>query len=505
MAGQTQHEKAKTKAGPIRRLAAGVLGFALLAGVTFLAVQQIFGPGPETVPETETAGEEGSFFEDGDGKERVDVTGLQVARDAKDHRLLPPITGDGSFYDALLGLETGAEEQKTVIVLHLGDSHIAADRITGELRRRLQAEFGDAGRGLMMPGFPFPYYKAPGFSFEKTGDWQAANSLREDGVYGITGVSLSANAPDAQLTLKAEKPFDSAEVSFLAGPGQGKAVIMQGEQRQTVDTNAAEQSVLRVPVGGGRGLSISPTGEGKITLLGISTHQAEPGLRYVNLGIPGASALTTRRWNDQLVAQDLKALSPQLVVLGYGTNEGFQDGLNIEAYREAYEGLIGKIKQVLPNATLMILGPTDGAKLPAYAKFEEAITLRCAPLTSGEIQRYDDFLESKSDALARWYPPPKLQKVREVLKETAEEHGALYMDLSEVMGGPCSIRRWILAEPRMALPDHVHLSDLGAAKVGKVIFEKLMSDYQIYRNTPPNRTGSVSEADGAAAPAEPGQ
>ncbi|ODA67482.1 hypothetical protein A7A08_01514 [Methyloligella halotolerans] len=496
MAGQTQHESDRPRAGRIRGIVAAVLGFALLTAVTFLAVQQIFGPATEVAAPD---GENG-YFDNGNGGERVDVTGLQVARDAKDHRLLPPVTGDGSFYDALLGLETG-KGHETVTVLHLGDSHIAADRITKDIRSRLQARFGDAGRGLMMPGFPFPYYRAEGVTFDKTGDWQAANSLTDDGAYGITGVSLSASSPDATLSLSADKPYQSAEVSFLVGPGQGKAVIGEGDQRQTVDTQAADRGVLRVSVGGGKSLSIAPTGEGKITVLGIATGQDTPGIRYVNLGIPGASVLTTRRWSDRLVAQDLEALSPQLVVVGYGTNEGFQDGLDMEAYRAEYEGLIAKIRSSLPNATLLILGPTDGAKLPTYAKFDDALSLRCAPLTSGEISRYDEFLSGKSDALARWYPPPKLAEVRKVLKETAEKQGALYLDLEEVMGGPCSIHRWAQSEPALALPDHVHLSDLGSEKIAQAIVDDLMDGYQTYRNTPPP-TGRVGETD-AAAPAEP--
>ncbi len=502
MAGQTQHEIAGPKAegGRIRRLAAVALGFLLLTAVTFLAVQQIF----DSRTEIATTEEEGGFFDEPAGGERVDVSGLQVAREGKDHRLLPPITGDGSFYDALLALESG-KTLDPVTILHLGDSHIAADRITRDVRKLLQARFGDAGRGLMMPGFPFDYYRAEGVSFEKTGEWQASNSLNEDGAYGLTGVSLSASSPDARLTLNAEKPFDKAVVSFLAGPGQGQAVILQGEQRQTVDTNAAERSVVRVEVGAGQTLSISPVGGGRVTVLGIGLEQDEAGIRYVNLGIPGASVLTTRRWDDRLVAQDLEALSPQLVVLGYGTNEGFQDGLDMEAYRAAYEGLVAKIKQAVPNATVLILGPMDGARLPAYAKFDDAISLRCAPLTSGEITRYDAYLEGKSDALARWYPPPKLSAVREVLKETAEKQGALYLDLEEAMGGPCAIHRWALAEPPLALADHVHLSDLGSERIAQAIFDKLMDGYQLYRNTPPVQTGSASDADGAAAPAETGQ
>ena len=133
-----------------------------------------------------------------------------------------PHTGKlANFYNALAGVEAGTA-RSPVTVLHLGDSHIASDRITGEVRRLMQARFGDAGRGLMMPGFPFPYYKAPGFEFEKIGEWTAANGLTDEGVYGISGVSLTSMSPDATLVLTSTgAPFASAEVLLLKAPGNG--------------------------------------------------------------------------------------------------------------------------------------------------------------------------------------------------------------------------------------------------------------------------------------------
>lgn len=47
-------------------------------------------------------------------------------------------------------------------------------------------------------------------------------------------------------------------------------------------------------------------------------------LRYVSFGLPGATARVMTRWNKSLVRDELKALMPDLIVLGYGTNEGFK-------------------------------------------------------------------------------------------------------------------------------------------------------------------------------------
>ncbi len=132
--------------------------------------------------------------------EAVETASVQGVRETA--HVTPHASKLAPLYGALVKVESGAAAAP-VTILHLGDSHIASDRITGEVRRLLQARFGDAGRGLMMPGFPFPYYKAPGFSFEKTGKWTAADSLNEDGAYGITGVSLAGSGADAVLKLPA--------------------------------------------------------------------------------------------------------------------------------------------------------------------------------------------------------------------------------------------------------------------------------------------------------------
>ena len=42
-------------------------------------------------------------------------------------------------------------DRRPMRIVHIGDSHIQADMATGYTRRILQQEFGDAGRGLIVP------------------------------------------------------------------------------------------------------------------------------------------------------------------------------------------------------------------------------------------------------------------------------------------------------------------------------------------------------------------
>jgi lysophospholipase L1-like esterase len=429
----------------------------------------------------------------------VHTTGSDAAPEVKDAGAKPGKLSP--FYAALLKLQSGTAT-KPLTILHLGDSHIASDRITGEVRRLLQARFGDAGRGLMMPGFPFPYYEAPGFSFEKKGDWKVANSLTDEGTYGITGVSLTASGDDAELSLSSlSGPFASAEVSLLKGPGQGRAVVVAGERREEVATAADTVSVLRValPVKA-TSLKVEVVGDGKVTVLGWSVNNGKTrGVRYVNLGIPSASALTTSRFDRALATSDIEALAPDLVILGYGTNEGFNDDLDLAAYERNYERLIALVQSAAPNAALVILGPIDGNRLPRFVKGEERASAPCRPLDAGEEADYSERLARDDAALARWHEPPKLDAVRSLLARIAGRHGATYWNLSRIMGGPCSMDRWLHSEPPLAYPDHVHLNGEGSRRIGRAIYDALLSGYERYRQQA-SAAGSLASADKSARP-----
>src|SRR5438552_13810699 len=68
-------------------------------------------------------------------------------------------------------------------IIHYGDSHVAADILTGELRRQLQLCFGEAGAGFVLPGRPWPGYSRPGVTSQASAGWQTD---------GLTRASLAA-------------------------------------------------------------------------------------------------------------------------------------------------------------------------------------------------------------------------------------------------------------------------------------------------------------------------
>ncbi len=381
------------------------------------------------------------------------------------------------FHGALRALEAG-QRQKPVTILHLGDSHIASDRLTGDMRAMFQKRFGDAGRGLMMPGFPFTYYRARGVRFAKRGAWKAANSFkRAGGLYGVTGVRLTTHQKDARLSLTSENgPFEWAEVAFLAGPKQGSAVVAVDGNGKVVKTRAPKSAVQRVRIDHkGTKLTIRATGGGAVTVLSWSVGQNRPGVRYVNLGIPGATADTPNLWNEQFVRDDVASLNPDLIVLGFGTNEGFNDGLDLEAYQRRVTDLTGRLLDAAPDASLAIIGPADGARLPRFARGRKSV---CRVLDAAARRDYRRLLRAGSAKLAGWHAPPKLAGVRDTLRRIATEKTAHFWDWSDAMGGECGVHKWVRSKPQLASSDHVHITRAGSRRSAQAFFESLMAGYE---------------------------
>ncbi len=388
-----------------------------------------------------------------------------------------PRDGLAGFYNALARLESG-QRVRPVVVVHLGDSHIAADRFSGDMRQQLQRRFGDAGRGLVQPGKAFKYFNARGVSTQQSEGWKAANSFFDDtGPYSLTGVRLKAARTGEVLKLLVDRPVrkQEIEVEFLSGPGAGSVEIAAGGKTQKLDLTNAKIRIQRFKTRA-QSLSIKTLDARPVAVLGWSSYLPNRGLRYVSLGLPGASADVMARWDSLLVKADLKYLKPDLIILGYGTNEGFKDNLNVTAYQQRFESLASDLKKAANNPSLLVLGAPDSTRLPKYAR-KQAGTPGCKALSRDEVAQYSTLLRQKSQRLARWHAPPGLARVRAAQKRAAQNLKAAYWDWSQVMGGECGTFRWARAEPALAYGDNVHFNDAGSKRTAAALYRFLMKGY----------------------------
>ena len=384
----------------------------------------------------------------------------------------------GSFFRALSALETGGRGSP-VTILHLGDSHIAADRFSGDMRDQLQSRFGSAGRGMLMPGL----YLARGVKFDQGGKWQPALSTSAaPGQYGLTGVKTSAKNREDWLRLTAtDRPFGWAEVTLQSGPGQGSAVIALDGDSKVVPGGGSTQSWKSVRLERpGREILIKPKGDGPVTVHAITIGHEKPGVRYINLGLPGATALTPLSWHAGQVNDDLKRIAPQLIILGYGTKESFDDGLDLRDYEAKLNSVLSQLRQAAPQASLLVIGPPDVARLPNFINGSGRASDACRALSPPERANYAQRIEAGDLRLARWHPPLRLDEVRTALRRAAAAHKAYFWDWSKLMGGTCGIHAWVQTDPPLAASDHIHLTEEGSKRSARLLFRELMAGYDVY-------------------------
>lgn len=342
------------------------------------------------------------------------------------------------------------ERSHPLTVLHLGDSHISLDGFTRGLRTRWQERFGDAGRGLM-PGVPFRYYAPDKYTLSMDGPWDVFSSLPSDakGPFGIQGFRVEASSREAAITLSSETPLSGVEIEAYGGPEAGAILLTLGEAAALrLQTRQPEPGYIRfhVPAANVRQVTLSPAGTGSVRLLGwAALKSASPGARYDSHGIVAATAAVTTRWDAGIVQAQISALRPDLVILGYGTNEGFNNGLDMEAYRALVDGFAGLVAEAAPGASLALLGPFDGARQGSGAACEGG-----------------------------WATPPKLEAVRATLRDMAGARGGFFWDGGAAMGGRCAADRWARAEPPLMFADRVHLRAAGGELLAASLYEALM-------------------------------
>ncbi len=362
----------------------------------------------------------------------------------------PIISGSGPlgrFHAKLKAIEEG-KRKKPLTILHIGDSHVASDSFSRGIRNELQSRYGHAGRGMVLPASAFKYGVADQVRLSSSGNWRPKTALRsKSGPFGISGVNLTSRSSKSSMTMTSQKGFDWAEVTVLSGPSQGRVTMKVGAVSKKFNawSKTKGSKTFRLDAKGNR-LEVRPGGGAQTTVLSWGGGKNRPGVRYVNFGLIGATVDITRRFDKRLVANDIKRLDPDLIVYGYGTNEGFKDNLNIRKYKAYANSFMEQMRTSAPNADMVFIGAASGLR-------------KRGKRTCGS-----------------WAVPPKLAPVRKAVREIAAKQNGAYWDWSAAMGGKCGINTW--ASQKLASRDRVHLTNAGYRKSASAFVEWLTAPAQ---------------------------
>jgi lysophospholipase L1-like esterase len=365
----------------------------------------------------------------------------------------PSGTALDKFYEALREAEAHKGQARILIY---GASHTAADVYPDILRRRLQARFGDAGTGFVMPAKPQRHYSIPGIGFESSIGWtgyHVKTSTLEVDHYGLAGQYLEPSGRRVRSVFNTRPhgglsgTATDLELFYWKQPGGGRLKVTIDGKATDINTAGKAGAAYRrwsVADEHHRVELSTKNGDSKVRVFGMSIERDAPGVVIDTLGIPGARASTQLFWGEALQREHMQRRRPNLVILAYGTNESGDDDQPIEDFAANLRKVIMRIRLAVPDASCLLIGPSD------------------RPL------RVED---------GAYVDRPRTAQVVATQREVSFELGCGFFDLVSFMGGPMSMMEWCEGEPPWGASDHVHFTQRGYQALGNVLHDALLDRF----------------------------
>lgn len=248
-------------------------------------------------------------------------------------------------------------------IVHIGDSHLQADISTGYVRSQMQFDYGDAGRGLVVPlrlsrtNEPVDYY------FKSDNYWSPLKfmSAHWPRTMGFTGASLTTTSPQASINVGSRvtdsfSTFTDLSV-FHSGEMKINSVTLDDGTVLTSPTvdyaNGSTGIVLPRPVGN---VTINFTPGQNFMLFGAFMSGHRPGIFYNVIGNNGATYSSYNRVPE--MGKGVSRLHPDLIIISLGTNEAFG---RFDAARmiDSIDRLVRELRRYNPSAEMLLVTPME--------------------------------------------------------------------------------------------------------------------------------------------------
>jgi lysophospholipase L1-like esterase len=414
-----------------------------------------------------------------------------------------------SFFDKLGQLRGGTG--RPVHILQVGDSHSAGDSITGAWRDLLQSRYGVGGRGVLPPGRPYDGYLTRGLQVAMSPGWSIAadfgSSWSGNGPpLGLSAFSLTSRSDGATMSVQADpaQAFDRFIVCAIARPGSGNLMLRAGATSMHFDlssvTERPECRTMNLPAPT-TGADLTVEG-GPVTVTSWATFRSGRGVAVSNLGVVGSQLVHFARTDDSVLSEEFRAYRPDLLVVAFGTNEGFSPRFNAFEYEVTLRTQIGRLRRLAGNIPILLLGAPDALSrregmrgnsssgeasancgTPAVAPaappqsvigaimdrlrdsvgMDRPSVVTPAPAPPPQLPR----ATASGTSNGPLFPPAALKGVRDVQRRIAAQLNVAFWDWEAAMGGRCSADAWVHASPPMMRSDYVHYTSAGGQELAR--------------------------------------
>lgn len=370
----------------------------------------------------------------------IEETGYLETIEKYDSLMTLPGSGRTYFDDFFAALDSARSER--IRVAYYGDSQLEEDRITNVLRDSLQSKFGGSGVGLLPAvmengtitmvqsrnGNP-PVAKingGHGFSTQSYGPCYSVARIASS--YYARYSACRHDNPDI-----ASRFF--SHITVLADSSSSFTVNIEGMEAAEPAGNMSQKryvATLQEPV---NSVEIDLKGHGDV--YGVML-DGENGVAVDNIALRGSSGTFFTDVDSSQLRNYLVNDNVKLLILQYGCNRvpSLNGKSSISSYGQSMYRQLMLFKKLAPDMTIVFSGPQD-------------------------MRRYQT-----------------MPDVVDTLKHYALKAGVAYWSMYDAMGGAGSMAEW--QKQGLAGGDGIHFSKKGAARMGDMLYETLMTYYGYY-------------------------
>jgi lysophospholipase L1-like esterase len=365
-----------------------------------------------------------------------------------------------AFSDELMSLLAGKDT--VVKILHIGDSHVQAGFLTGQVMRMLQETFGNAGRGWIAPlklarsNEPVDYFiQSPGIK-----NWTVGRCVQRapECPWGPGGIALQTASGTVDFKIRISPNsgagYEFNEVHLFRDENTLPMLPVKADSLPVETAWGSKANDNHVIVDTFRIADIIDSihlqtackedlSEEDMNLpgtanryYGFSLMNGNSGILYHSVGNNGA---TFTNYIHRDFMRQLSLFEPSLLIVSLGTNEAFGRNFRTEDFESQMDEFIRLIKEYLPHTAILLTTPAE-----SYRRIRKK-----------GYQRNVNYAQ-----------------VANTIAAYARKEGLACFNLYEMTGGANSCQKWQQAS--FYRRDRIHFTIEGYQEQGKLLYKALL-------------------------------
>lgn len=358
------------------------------------------------------------------------------------------------FFQALNA--TKKQKHRTRIA-YFGDSMIEGDLISQDLRSCMQDNFGGYGVGFVpITSIVSGFRSSVIHSFDGWTTYNLFENPPANHKLGISGYGFVPNTTDVEDTTNTsteswvkytavnKKHINKFyEAKLLYGKSDGENyVVINGSRYSLKGENTVNQLVIG-DQNASQSIKASFQCKTALDIFGFSM-ESDSGVFVDNFSFRGNSGMPITKVLQSVYSGTDNCLGYDLIILEYGLNAVNAKVTDFSWYERGMNNVIKHIQASFPNASILLISVGD----KGYRK--------------------DGVYETD----------PSVPILVETQKRMAKNNKIAFWSLYDAMGGSGSMVKWVEGDTTFANKDYTHFNFKGAHRAGKLLFNKLMSEYK---------------------------